>query len=474
MLFCSQQYAIFFSLLLALYWALPWPRARVWLLLAASLYFYACWNRWLALLIAATSTIDYAVGLGLETWRSDRKRKLLLTLSLFANIGMLVAFKYANFFLISLEASLNALGAQASLPLLKVILPVGISFYTFEAVNYTVDVYRRRIPAERCLPHFLLFVTFFPHLVAGPIVRARDFLPQIRRTKHWDWSRAELGVSLFLMGLFKKMAIADRMAFYVDPVFAQPESYSTYATWIATIAYAIQIYCDFSGYTDMALGSAHLFGYKLAPNFRMPYLASNVSEFWRRWHISLSTWLRDYLFIPLGGSRGTHWQTTRNLLITMTLGGLWHGASWTFVAWGLLHGVLLVIHRSFQSICKPNSWLARGLQTAGGTILRMTLTFATVSVGWVFFRATTFRTASHVVRHLFLPHDGLAPPIPTGAFWTLIGVVVLAHIVGTFPGWRQWLARLPAPALGLGYAVALTLALLLAPDAGNAFIYFQF
>jgi alginate O-acetyltransferase complex protein AlgI len=472
MLFCSQQYAIFFAMILGLYWAMPWPRARVWLLLAASLYFYACWNRWLALLIAATSTLDYAVGLGLESWRTGWKRKALLTASLVANLGMLAAFKYANFFLESLETALNACGAHASLPLLKVILPVGISFYTFEAVNYTVDVYRRRIPAERSLPHFLLFVTFFPHLVAGPIVRASDFLPQIRRVKRWSWPRAELGVSLFLMGLFKKMAIADRMAIYVDPVFNQPDAYGTYATWIATTAYAIQIYCDFSGYTDMALGSAHLLGYKLAPNFRMPYLSANIAEFWRRWHISLSSWLRDYLFIPLGGSRGTRWQTARNLLITMTLGGLWHGASWTFVAWGLLHGCVLIAHRGFQAIC-PSS-LGRLLQTSGGTILRVGLTFVTVCVGWVFFRATSFSTAWTVLGRLFVGRDGLAPPIPTGAFWTLIAVVGLAHAFGSIRGRRSLLSRLPGPAIGFGYAVAFTLALLLAPVSGNAFIYFQF
>ncbi len=472
MLFCSQDYAIFLALVLGLYWALPWPRARVVLLLAASLYFYACWNRWLALLIAATSTMDYAVGLGLESWQSDRKRKALLATSLVANLGMLAAFKYANFFLGSLESALNACGAHASFPLLRVILPVGISFYTFEAVNYTVDVYRRRIPAERDLSHFLLFVTFFPHLVAGPIVRARDFLPQVRRVKRWSWPRAELGVSLLLMGLFKKMAIADRMAMYVDPVFAHPDAYGSYATWIATIAYAIQIYCDFSGYTDMALGAAHLLGYKLAPNFRMPYLSANVSEFWRRWHISLSTWLRDYLFIPLGGSRGSWWRTARNLLITMTLGGLWHGASWTFVVWGLLHGLLLIAHRGFQAICGPR--LSRLLQTSGGTIVRVGLTFVAVCVGWVFFRATTFATASTMLRHLFVPADGLPTPIPTGAFWTLIGVVALAHAVGKVGGWGAVSSRLSSWAIGFGYAMALTIALLLAPNGGNVFIYFQF
>jgi alginate O-acetyltransferase complex protein AlgI len=474
MLFCTWDYARFFALVFALYWAMPWPRVRVGLLLGASLYFYACWNRWLALLIASTSLMDYAVGLGLDASRSPRVRKALLALSVVANLGLLAAFKYADFFLASLEAALASCGVRVPMPLLRLVLPVGISFYTFEAVSYTVDVYRRRIRAERDPAHFLLFITFFPHLVAGPIVRARDFLPQVRRPKHWDWARAELGVGLFLMGLFKKLAIADRMALYADPVFANPEAYGSHAAWIATLAYAVQIYCDFSGYTDMALGSAHLLGYKLAPNFRMPYLAANVGEFWRRWHISLSTWLRDYLFIPLGGSRGGGWRTARNLLVTMTLGGLWHGASWTFIAWGFLHGFLLVLHRGFRSFASSTSSLDRLLKSSAGTALRVGLTFATVALLWVFFRSPSFAGASAMLRRLVSPTDGLPTPLPTGAFWTLVAIVAAAHALGSRPGWRAISTRLPAPALGLGYAAALTLALLLAPDAGSAFIYFQF
>ena len=474
MLFCTWDYAKFFALVFALYWALPWRRARVGLLLAASLYFYACWNQWLALLIAASSMMDYAVGLGLDGSQSARVRKAFFALSLVANIGLLTAFKYADFFLASLEAALASCGVRAPMPLLRLVLPVGISFYTFEAVSYTFDVYRRRIRAERDPAHFLLFITFFPHLVAGPIVRARDFLPQVRRPKRWDWARAELGVGLFLMGLFKKLAIADRMALYADPVFANPEAFGSHAAWIATIAYAIQIYCDFSGYTDMALGSAHLLGYKLSPNFRMPYLSANIGEFWRRWHISLSTWLRDYLFIPLGGSRGGRWRTARNLLVTMTLGGLWHGASGTFLAWGFLHGSLLIVHRGFRSFAGSRPSLDRLLSTAGGTVLRVGLTSGAVAVLWVFFRSPGFAGASAMVRRLFVPADGLPAPMPTGAFWTLLAIVAAAHALGSRPGWRAISSRLPAPALGLGYAAALTLALLLTPNSGSSFIYFQF
>ncbi len=474
MLFCSRQFLVFFAAVLALYWALPWRRARVWLLLATSFYFYACWNRWLALLVCGSTLLDYLIARGIEASASGRTRKLLLGLSLAGNLGLLCYFKYANFFLHSLEDALRAAGCAASLPVLRVILPVGISFYTFEAINYTVDVYRGRAPAEKNLAHFLLFILFFPHLVAGPIVRARDFLPQIARPKRWSWARAQLGAQFFLLGLFKKLAIADRMALFADPVFEAPHAYSSLAVWLAVLGYAVQIYCDFSGYTDMAVGCAHLLGYKLAKNFDVPYLAANVSEFWRRWHISLSSWLRDYLFIPLGGSRGSKWQTNRNLLATMVLGGLWHGAAWTFVAWGALHGLLLVVHRAFQQFCKPRPRLDGLLQSAPGTGLRVALTFVAVCVCWVFFRATSFAAALTVLGRLAVPCDGLGAPLHKRALAYTLVVVALAHLLARTGWWKRVAVRLPGPALGVGYGLMLTLALVLAPDVGKAFIYFQF
>jgi alginate O-acetyltransferase complex protein AlgI len=474
MLFHEQKFLIFFGIVFAAYWAAPWRSARTWILLAASLYFYASWNKSLAALIVASSAFDYVVARGMEKSRSEKARTCLLALSLIANLGLLAYFKYAGFFLQSLGEVLHAVGSDRAMPVLRVILPVGISFYTFEAINYTVDVYRRRIPAQRDLGHFLLFITFFPHLVAGPIVRARDFLPQIRRDKHWNWPRAQVGAQLFLMGLFKKMAIADRMAMISDPVFVSPTSYGSSAVWMATLAYALQIYCDFSGYTDMALGCAHLLGYKLAPNFDRPYLAANISEFWRRWHISLSTWLRDYLFIPLGGSRGSDWRTARNLLITMTLGGLWHGANWTFVAWGAVHGLLLAGHRVVRVSCSVRPKLSGALQSKPGTALRIALTFLCVSLGWVLFRATTYDAARVMFHRLFIPTIGLQNPISAMTLWSTVAVVAAAHAVGRPGVWRRVQPRLPAPLLGFGYAAALSLALLLAPDASKAFLYFQF
>jgi alginate O-acetyltransferase complex protein AlgI len=474
MLFCSQAFLVFFAVVFAVYWALPWSRARVLLLLVASFYFYACWNRWLAALIGLSATFDFAVGLGLERSRSSLKRSLLLGLSLAANLGLLAYFKYANFFLSSLQGALRATGSEVSLPVLRVMLPIGISFYTFEAINYTVDVYRRRVPAERNVAHFLLFITFFPHLVAGPIVRARDFLPQLRRPKRWDWARMQLGTQFFLLGLFKKLAIADRMAAFADPVFADPGGYGSHAVWVAAVAYALQIYCDFSGYTDMAIGCAHLLGYKLAANFNLPYLSRNVSEFWRRWHISLSTWLRDYLFIPLGGSLGGRGRTYLNLLVTMTLGGLWHGASWTFAIWGAFHGLLLIGHRIFRDVCNARPGLSEWLLGPVGTLARIGLTFLSVCIGWVFFRATSFGLAIEMLRRMFIPHGGSAPPAPETSFYITLLVVVSCHALAA----RGWVTKVtdkwPTPVLGFGYAAILMVALVLAPAAGKPFVYFQF
>ncbi len=386
MLFCTREFVLFFFTVFVLYWAIPWKQARIGLLLLASFVFYASWSLKLAWIVVLSATVDYFLALGMETSRRSWLRRLLLLCSIVANLGLLCYFKYANFFLHSLQVALHRLGIPTALPVLQVLLPIGISFYTFEAINYTVDVYRRQVQAERNLAHFLLFILFFPHLIAGPIVRARDFLHQIQRKKHWNWERMAVGLAYILLGLVKKMVVADRMALLAEPVFANPANFRVESVWIGVIAYTLQIYCDFSGYSDMALGTAHLLGYRLAQNFDMPYLSRNIAEFWRRWHMSLSTWLRDYLFIPLGGSRGTLWLTCRNLLITMTLGGLWHGASWNFVIWGVLHGLLLVLHRLFRLLTDSRLVLARVLRSSLATPFCVLLTFLCVSLGWIFFR----------------------------------------------------------------------------------------
>ncbi|MBO0700886.1 MAG: MBOAT family protein [Zavarzinella sp.] len=479
MLFTTGEYVLFLTAVVTLYWLTPYRRVRIWILLVASFVFYASWNRWLALLVAATSVADYFFGRAMDAADRPAIRKALLAASLVMNLGLLCFFKYANFFLRSLEDGLRAAGASASLPVLSVILPVGISFYTFEAISYTVDVFRRRIPAERNLDHFLLFIVFFPHLVAGPIVRAADLLPQMARPKRWSWPRVGLGLGLLAVGAFKKLAIADRMGLFVDPVFASPASYSSAAVWTAAVGFAIQVYCDFSGYSDMALGAAHLLGYKLVINFRMPFLAPNIAVFWRRWHISLSSWLRDYLFIPLGGSRHGTWKTNRNLLVTMTLAGLWHGASWPFVFWGFLQGALLVVHRWWVRLLEPFPVVRAGLLSPPGTTLRVGFTFLLFVLTVVFFRAPTPSTAWVVLDRLFVPAGGLPTPLLMRGFWVSVAFLVAGHAAGWYLTrspfvWRRAWLRTPAPVLGAAGAGAIVFAVLLAPGATRAFIYFQF
>jgi alginate O-acetyltransferase complex protein AlgI len=474
MLFCTKAFLAFFALVFVLYWALPWRRPRVLLLLAASFYFYAVWNKWLAVIVCCSTALDYLIGRGLDASTSPRLRRALLTLSVTANLGLLCYFKYANFFLRSVEDALSAAGLSASLPVLNVILPLGISFYTFEAISYTVDVYYRRIRAERSLPNFMLFILFFPHLIAGPIVRARDFLPQIRRRKRWDWARLALGAQLIVLGVFKKLAIADNMAAFADPMFAKSWLYGAGALWMAAFAYALQVYCDFSGYTDIALGCAHMLGYKLAKNFDMPYLAANVSEFWRRWHISLSTWIRDYVFIPLGGSRAGRWRTYRNLMLTMILAGLWHGAAWTNVVFGLVQGLMLCTHRVFRGLAERCPALDEWLRTAGGTALRVAFTFTTFCYSLVIFRSASLEAGWTMMSRMLTAGGGLATRIPARTFWLAVFAIVLGHLLGQRKVLRRLGERVPAPMQGLALGCLLTVAVMLAPDVSKAFVYFQF
>lgn len=490
MLFCSWNFAQFLVVVLAVYWLVPWRRlhwrvslpgasftltgdeVRVWWLLAVSIYFYASWNRTLALLICGTTLFDYLVGLSLEATTGRRLRRGLVVLSVAANLGMLLYFKYANFFL----DSLHQLGVGRSLPLFQVLVPIGISFYTFEAINYIVEVYRRQVRAERNPAHLLLFVLFFPHLIAGPIVRARDFLPQMRRGKRWSWGRAQLGAELFLIGLIKKWIVADQLAAYADPVFANPAGFSTAANWMGLLAFSIQVYCDISGYSDMALGTAHLLGYKLTLNFNMPYLATSLTDYWRRNHISLSTWLRDYLFIPLGGSRGGEWHTARNFLITMTLGGLWHGASWNFALWGAIHGAYLIINRGFRQFCEARPRLDALMQTTPGTACRMALTLFCIYQAFVFFRAQTFGQALAMLHRMWIPADGavVGHAYGYGLFWLIVVGFVLAHVAACRQAWEKLSLRLPVPVMGLAFAAVMIVCMTMAPSQEMPFIYFQF
>lgn len=473
MLFCSQNFLLFFLAVFAIYWSLPWPRARIGLLLVSSFAFYATWNKWLAAILCVSTIADYLIALYMDGAAAPRRRKALLVFSVGMNLGLLGYFKYANFFLRSLEDALHAAGASASLPVLSVILPIGISFYTFEAISYTVDVYRGKIHAERNLGHFMLFILFFPHLIAGPIVRAADFLPQVRRRKRWQWSRINVGLQFFLMGMIKKVVIADRLAVLVDPVFKDQALYGTGTLWLTMLAFAIQVYCDFSGYSDMAVGCAHLLGYRLCQNFNMPYLAVNLADFWRRWHMSLGSWLRDYVFIPLGGSRGTIATTARNLIIAMTLCGLWHGANWPFVVFGLLQGVMLVIHVAFRNYCESRPTLTSVLQTPLGTVARVGLTLLCFGVTLMIWRAPTLADGFEIVWALVVPRADLVP-VALASVWVCALFVAVCHALAWRDLWKRLVESLPTPAYGFGHAMTFTAALLLISGHGRAFVYFQF
>lgn len=461
------------------YWLMPrkWIQARVWLLVVASFHFYAAWNASLAFLVTGTATLDYVLARLIQAAPGRGQKRMLVGASVSMNLAILGYFKYRGFFLNELHALVGRLGTDpgfTTLSPLDILIPFGISFYTFEAISYAVDVYRGKVEAERRLSNFLLFILFFPHLVAGPIVRAGDFLRQTRRVHRWDWVRVEVGVQFFLMGVFKKFAVADRMAQFCDPILADPEKYNGSALWLATLAYALRIYADFSGYSDMAVGTAHLFGYRLTQNFAMPYLSANVSEFWRRWHISLSTWIRDYIFIPLGGSRGSSLATDRNLLVAMLLGGLWHGASWGYVVWGGLHGLMLVGHRHFARFAEARPGLKARLDSNIGTVLRTALTFLAVSVCWVFFQPDLHKALIMLERMFTAFATGAPLPLPNRSLWYTALFILACHLLVAKGVWERVWPRLPPIVVGAAYALVLNEAMVLAPEQNQAFIYFTF
>ncbi len=393
MLFNSIPFAAFFLVTLGLYHATP-QRLRWGMLLGASYFFYACWKFDYIFLLLGSTLFNYLLGRRMAVFSEKQERKKYLWLGIVFNIGILFLFKYVNFFSQSLTSILHILGLSHDLPLVHLLLPVGISFYCFQSLGYIVDVYQGRIQAERHFGVFALFVSFWPQLLAGPINRASLLIPQLRQPHTFDYQRVTDGLRLMVWGLLKKVALADQLAIYVNRVFNHVGDHQGMALIFATFFYTIQIYCDFSGYTDMARGGARVLGYELMENFRHPYFSKSLGEFWQRWHISLSTWFRDYLYIPLGGNRAATWRWYFNIFITFVLSGLWHGANWTFVVWGALHGGVLVLEnvthhfqqRVADRICPDRSsrW-NHGLQTG--------ITMVIVSVAWLFFRANSVTDA---------------------------------------------------------------------------------
>jgi alginate O-acetyltransferase complex protein AlgI len=463
--FIGIQYALFFIAVFSVYWILGRRLQNLWLL-AASYGFYAAWDwRFLGLIVLST-VVDFIAGRRIDGSGSVLARRGWLALSLSVNLGILGLFKYANFFLASLQDLANAVGWNLSAPVLDIILPVGISFYTFQTLSYTLDIYLGRLKPTDSILDFAAFVAFFPQLVAGPIVRAREFLFQLDAPRTFNYGMFEQGLGRFAAGFFKKAIIADNLALMiVDPVFASPASYGTFSLWVAALAYAAQIYADFSGYSSMAIGSAAMLGFTLPENFRFPYLAKDFSDFWRRWHITMSRFFRDYVYIPLGGSRGTAVRTRTNLAATTLVSGLWHGASWTFVAWGGLHGIFIMATHILRTGERSSS--------AFGAFLGWVATFLGVLFAWILFRAQTFGDAAVFFKGLW-GQDGQAIPVPALAVLLMIAVVA-DHAYGWLSEQEDWsLDRIPRPALAAGVAALVVFAYHAFPATATPFIYFQF
>ena len=399
MLFNSLQYAVFLPIIFALYWALP-HKYRQPLLLAASYYFYMSWNVKYVALILFTTAVSYTAAVLLERTDRSGKRRLLLMAALVACLGVLFVFKYFDFFFASLAAVLQRFVIPLHPTTLNLLLPVGISFYTFQTLSYVIDVYRGDVEAERNFMTYALFVSFFPQLVAGPIERTKNLLPQLKAEHTFDYNQATYGLKLMAWGYFKKLVVADNLAVYVDRVFDNVYSFQGFALLLAAFFFTIQIYCDFSGYSDIARGTAKLLGIDLMENFKSPYFSASIQEFWSRWHISLSTWFRDYVYIPLGGNRVSKARHYWNLLVTFLISGLWHGANWTFVIWGGLHGLAQIGENALRLRREERRGSVRWW-------LRVLLVFVFVMLAWVFFRAQTLNEAVYVFRHML---DGIGAP----------------------------------------------------------------
>ncbi len=483
MLFNSLEFSIFLPLVFALYWLVANRNLKVQnaLLLLASYVFYGWWDWRFLSLIIFSSSVDFWVGINLSNTESSEKRKHWLWLSIFVNLGLLAVFKYFHFFVESFTDAFTFFGVHLEPTRLETILPVGISFYTFQTLSYTIDCYRRKLTPTKDALAFFAYVSFFPQLVAGPIERATNLLPQFFRERRFTYENAIRGLVQIIWGLFKKMVIADNCAFIVNEIFSDYSQYSGSTLVLGAVLFAFQIYGDFSGYSDIAIGTARLFGFKLKTNFAYPYFSRDIAEFWRRWHISLSTWFRDYLYIPLGGSKGSENQTIKNIFIIFLVSGFWHGANWTFVFWGFFHAVCflpLVLrkkNRIHLDIVAENRWLPSLKESVG-----MLITFTLVTIGWIFFRAETMTQAIDYLS-IICSNSLLEKPYAFGIGLEkilLTGIAILSMI------FIEWLGRNKDCPILLNaekppfvqwlicYAIMLVIFLFSAPRQG--FIYFQF
>lgn len=445
------------------------PRGRLAVVLLASMVFYGTWSVTFLGLIAISAAVDYSCGLALGSPRLKRRR-LVLAASMVTNLGILGYFKYAGFFVENLQALLGDLIPGS---VIEVVLPPGISFYTFQTMSYTIDVYRGTLRPTRSVARFFVYVSFFPQLVAGPIERASRLLPQIELSLHRRFSPANLlvGTRLIVWGMFKKVVIADHCGGLVEPVYANPEGFGGWSALVATLAFTLQIYCDFSAYSEIARGSARLLGIQLMRNFDQPYLVRNVRDFWRHWHISLSEWFRDYVFVPLGGSRRGKARTLANLTATMFLSGLWHGAAWNFVLWGLYHGLLLLVHALWSGREGAGRLMAR--LGGVGAVLSWALTFALVVVGWVLFRVDSLHDAGVILGRMLTATRGGLPSAMQALFFAGVAAFLLLSALARRGRWRERIDANPSAALLL-YGAALLATLTLGAEGGPQFIYFQF
>lgn len=397
MLFNSVEFIYFFLIVFFSYWFLFNRNLKFQnlLILFSSYFFYAWWDWRFLILIIISSLTDFLMGIQIEKSNSKILKLRALRFSIIINIGILFIFKYYNFFINNFILLLNDLNIDSNVTLLNIILPVGISFYTFQTLSYSIDIYNDKISANKDIISFFAFVSFFPQLVAGPIERAKNLMPQFLKKRKFEYDFAVSGCRLILIGLFKKMVIADNLSVIVDSIYTNPGDYLGFPSLIATVFFTFQIYCDFSGYSDIAIGLARLLGFKLMTNFKTPYFSKSLTEFWRNWHISLSSWFRDYVYIPLGGGKMSEKRVYINIMITFLLSGLWHGANWTFLAWGSIHGVVLILEKKFiiNKIKFKNNFIMNSI--------RIFFTFSFVCIAWIFFRAENFTNSILILSNLF-------------------------------------------------------------------------
>lgn len=466
MLFNSTVFLVFYILVFILYWIIPKSRINYQniLLLIASYIFYGWWDWRFLSLIAFSTIVDYIIGIAI--WKSHFRRKFFLILSICINLGLLGVFKYFNFFIDSWVEVWKLFGYQMNIHALEIILPVGISFYTFQTMSYSIDIYRREIEPTQNFIAFATYVSLFPQLVAGPIERASNLIPQILQERKWVYEKFKDGLFQIGVGFFRKVIVADSIGSLIEGIYNNPEIHNSSSIAMAVLLYSFQIYFDFSGYSDIAIGTAKLLGFEFKPNFNLPYFSTSFTEFWRRWHLSLSSWLRDYLYIPLGGNRFGPLRQYRNLFLTMLLGGLWHGASWNFVIWGGIHGTFLALEKRFDLIPKKYS------------ILKNIIIFIAISIIWIFFRSTSLTGSGIIIKKLVnfafeVPFIGDASILGTAIYGLIVTLIFDTYLFYSKRSLENIGSKIKDKYFAFIFSIIIINILLLYSNANN-FIYFQF